>query len=137
MPTENVEMTETSPAVSAALPAPPPKRTRGFASMDQSHLRQISSLGGRTAHARGHAHKFSSAEASAGGRKGGRAVSQDPAHMSAIGRRGGLARRREQIAAAAERAADDAASAVAEPAEPDLGAGPEPAAALAPSEPGA
>lgn len=46
---------------------------RGFASMDPEMRRKIASKGGRAAHERGTAHEFSSAEAKAAGRKGGRA----------------------------------------------------------------
>ena len=46
---------------------------RGFASMDAETRRKIASKGGRAAHERGTAHEFSSAEAKAAGRKGGKA----------------------------------------------------------------
>lgn len=46
---------------------------RGFASMDPATRRKIASKGGRAAHERGTAHEFSSEEAKAAGRKGGRA----------------------------------------------------------------
>jgi uncharacterized protein len=65
---------------------------RGFASMDASKQREIASKGGKAAHAKGTAHEFSSDEARVAGRKGGEAVSQDRAHMSAIGREGGHSR---------------------------------------------
>ncbi len=65
---------------------------RGFASMDQAKQREIASKGGRAAHTKGTAHEFTSDEARAAGRKGGEAVSQDRAHMSAIGREGGHSR---------------------------------------------
>lgn len=66
---------------------------RGFASMDPERRRQIASKGGRIAHARGTAHKFTSQEAKEAGRKGGQVVSQDRSHMSMIGREGVKARR--------------------------------------------
>lgn len=68
-----------------------PRRTsnRGFASMDRARQREIASLGGRAAHARGTAHEFDSAEAREAGRKGGEAVSQNREHMARIGRKGG------------------------------------------------
>jgi len=75
---------------------------RGFASMDRERQRQIASLGGRAAHARGTAHEFDSTEAREAGRKGGEAVSQNREHMARIGRkggensRGGAARKRAQ-----------------------------------------
>ena len=67
---------------------------RGFASMDPSKQREIASKGGRAAHSKGTAHEFTSDEARVAGRKGGEAVSQDRAHMSAIGREGGHSRGR-------------------------------------------
>ncbi|HET6433078.1 hypothetical protein [Dyella sp.] len=62
---------------------------RGFASMSEERRKEISSAGGRSAHARGHAHVFTPEEARLAGRRGGSAVSSDRAHMSAIGRIGG------------------------------------------------
>ena len=62
---------------------------RGFASMASQRQREIASSGGRAAHELGHTHKFTSEEARAAGRKGGGVVSQDRAHMAAIGRKGG------------------------------------------------
>jgi general stress protein YciG len=48
-------------------------RGRGFASMSRDKQRQIASKGGRAAHMKGTAHKWTSDEARAAGRKGGRA----------------------------------------------------------------
>lgn len=62
---------------------------RGFAAMTKERQREISSMGGRAAHAQGKAHVFTSEEARIAGRKGGAAVSQNRAHMAAIGRKGG------------------------------------------------
>ncbi len=62
---------------------------RGFASMDRERQRQIASAGGRAAHASGNAHEFDSEEARRAGQKGGEAVSENRAHMAAIGRKGG------------------------------------------------
>jgi hypothetical protein len=47
------------------------KSNRGFASMDSERQREIASLGGKAAHAKGTAHKFTSEEARIAGRKGG------------------------------------------------------------------
>ena len=69
--------------------------------MDASKQREIASRGGRAAHAHGTAHKFSSEEARAAGRKGGEAISGNREHMARIGRLGGEARRARR----AERAA--------------------------------
>ena len=71
---------------------------RGFAAMDQRRQREIASKGGRTAHAKGTAHEFSSEEAAAAGRKGGHAAhAKGTAHefsseeAAAAGRKGGRA----------------------------------------------
>jgi general stress protein YciG len=53
---------------------PSPRPGRGFAGMDREKQKAISSKGGNA------------------GRKGGQAVSQDRAHMAAIGREGGKSR---------------------------------------------
>ena len=53
-------------------------------------------MGGRAAHQKGTAHEFSPEEAREAGRKGGRAVSQNREHMSAIGREGGESRAANQ-----------------------------------------
>ncbi len=47
------------------------KSNRGFASMNKEAQRQIASMGGKAAHARGTAHEFTSTEAAEAGRKGG------------------------------------------------------------------
>jgi general stress protein YciG len=49
----------------------PGTSNRGFAAMDREKQRQIASMGGKAAHAKGAAHEFSSAEAREAGRKGG------------------------------------------------------------------
>jgi len=49
----------------------PRKSNRGFASMNKDEQKQIASMGGKAAHARGTAHEFTSAEAAEAGRKGG------------------------------------------------------------------
>ena len=45
--------------------------SRGFAVMSHDKQREIASKGGKAAHACGHAHEWSSAEARDAGRKGG------------------------------------------------------------------
>ena len=70
----------------------PPRTGRGFAGMDREKQKEISSKGGRAAHAKGTAHEFTADEARNAGRKGGQAVSQDRAHMAQIGREGGKSR---------------------------------------------
>lgn len=47
------------------------KQRRGFAAMDPDRQRELSSRGGKAAHAAGTAHQFDSDEARAAGRKGG------------------------------------------------------------------
>lgn len=74
-------------------PAAKQKSLRGFASMDPETQRAIARKGGRAAHVKGTAHKFTSEEARKAGRKGGEIVSRDSAHMAMIGRKGGEARR--------------------------------------------
>jgi general stress protein YciG len=64
---------------------------RGFAGMDAEKQRELASKGGRVAHEKGTAHKFSSQEAREAGRLGGAAVSRDREHMAQIGRKGGEA----------------------------------------------
>ena len=50
---------------------PEQKGRRGFASMSADRKRSIASKGGKAAHALGTAHKWTSEEAQAAGRKGG------------------------------------------------------------------
>lgn len=71
-------------------------RSRGFASMDEAKQREIASKGGKAAHAKGTAHRFTPNEAREAGRKGGLAVSRDRQHMAAIGREGGQRRGRSR-----------------------------------------
>lgn len=72
---------------------------RGFASMDPERRREIARQGGRSAHAKGVAHRWSVDEARQAGRKGGSVVSRDRAHMQAIGREGGEQRKVALLAA--------------------------------------
>lgn len=44
---------------------------RGFASMTRERQREIASMGGKTAHAKGTAHEWTPETAAAAGRKGG------------------------------------------------------------------
>lgn len=68
-------------------------KPRGFAAMAPATHKAICSKGGRAAHKLGVAHEFSSAEASAAGRRGGKKIASVPGHMAEIGRRGAKARR--------------------------------------------
>jgi general stress protein YciG len=57
--------------------------------MDAAKQRSIASKGGRAAHEAGTAHEFTPEEARRAGSKGGVIVSEDRAHMAAIGSKGG------------------------------------------------
>lgn len=57
-----------------SAPAPRKKARRGFAAMSPEKQREIASLGGKAAHAKGTAHEFSPEEAREAGRKGGQAA---------------------------------------------------------------
>ncbi len=48
-----------------------PKQRRGFAAMSAEKQREIASLGGKAAHAKGTAHEFSKVEARLAGQRGG------------------------------------------------------------------
>jgi general stress protein YciG len=67
------------------------KNKRGFASMDPEKQREIASAGGKKAHARGTAHRFTSESGRAAGAKGGKAASRDRDYMRELGRKGGKA----------------------------------------------
>ena len=56
---------------SAMNETPRSKERRGFASMSPEKQREIASKGGRAAHQKGTAHRWSSDEARTAGRKGG------------------------------------------------------------------
>ncbi len=60
--------------------------------MDPARQREIASMGGKAAHAKGTAHQWTPAEAKEAGKKGGDVVSRDRLHMERIGRFGGQAR---------------------------------------------
>jgi general stress protein YciG len=68
--------------------APSGIKRRGFAAMSKEKRQEVARSGGKTAHRLGKAHVFTSDEASEAGKKGGRVISQDTAHMAAIGRAG-------------------------------------------------
>ena len=74
------------------------RNDRGFAAMDREKQRQIASMGGKAAHAKGTAHEFTSQEAALAGSKGGKAAHEKgTAHefsreeAAAAGRKGGQA----------------------------------------------
>jgi general stress protein YciG len=59
----------------AKAPEQPRKKARrGFAAMSPEKQKEIASLGGKAAHAKGTAHEFSPEEAREAGRKGGQAA---------------------------------------------------------------
>jgi len=82
------------------------KSPRGFASWSPEKLSEVASKGGKAAHEQGAAHKFTSAEAQEAGRKGGRKIGADKAHMAEIGRKGGEARGTKARARAREAATE-------------------------------
>jgi general stress protein YciG len=90
------ESTSNTTNASAPPQGAPSRSRRGFAVMDGSLQRAISSKGGKAAHAKGRAHEFTADEAREAGRKGGHSVSKDREHMARIGREGGKARGRAQ-----------------------------------------
>ena len=49
------------------------KKKKGFACMTPERVREIGRMGGRSAHAKGVAHQFTSDEAREAGKKGGKA----------------------------------------------------------------
>jgi general stress protein YciG len=61
------------------MPRTKGKSKRGFASMSPEKQKLIASKGGKTAHKKGTAHKWTSEEARQAGRKGGRARHQNRA----------------------------------------------------------
>lgn len=68
--------------------------------MTPEQQREVASRGGKNAHAKGTAHKFTSEEAAKAGLKGGAAISANKEHMRQIGRKGGtkVAADREHMA---------------------------------------
>ena len=78
------------------------KSKRGFASMDPQLQKKIASKGGKSAHAQGKAHTFTSDEAKMAGHKGGKSSrAQGVGHSftseeaRAAGRKGGLSRKKK------------------------------------------
>lgn len=77
---------------------------RGFASMDRARQREIASLGGKAAHAKGTAHEFTPEEAREAGRKGGQASGERRAEAARLRE----ARRIAQVAGRSERKTEHA-----------------------------
>lgn len=57
-------------------PGKPKKKRRGFAAMSPEKQKEIASKGGKSAHAKGTAHQFTSDEARTAGTKGGKAAAE-------------------------------------------------------------
>lgn len=65
------------------------RENRGFAAMDPKQVRGIASEGGKAAHQKGTAHKFTSEEAAEAGRKGGQARARNSQENDGNKRNGG------------------------------------------------
>jgi general stress protein YciG len=76
----------------------PATRKIGFAAMSPERRKQVTSKGGKEAHAAGLANKFTKETAREAGKLGGAKTGADRARMAEIGRRGGLARRKKPVA---------------------------------------
>lgn len=63
----------------------PLPRPRGFAALPRDYVREIARRGGQRATALGRAHRFTSAEAAAAGRKGGAATHASKLLRAALG----------------------------------------------------
>lgn len=103
-------LTELQTDQNTQLPIPP-KQRRGFAVVDKEKMRQIASRGGKTAHAHGLAHKFTSEKAREAGKKGGAVTAANREHMSKIGKLGGLAKRGHRMNLATKVAATESTTA--------------------------
>ena len=75
----------------------PATRKIGFAAFSPERRKEIASEGGRQAHAAGLANKFTTETAREAGKLGGAKTGADRARMAAIGRLGGLARRKQPV----------------------------------------
>ena len=71
-------------------------RNRGFAAMDLEKRKEIARRGGQKTWSLGKAHIFTPEEAREAGKKGGRSLSRDRAHMAKIGHRGAVSPRRQR-----------------------------------------
>lgn len=80
-----------------------PKQKRGFAAMDPQKQLELARQGGRAAHKSGNAHRFTSEEATAAGRKGGLKTGANMKRMRRIAKLGGQARAEQRRRRAEER----------------------------------
>jgi general stress protein YciG len=62
---------------------------KGFSFLSPERRREIASMGGKAAHIKKTAHRFTAEEARRAGQIGGMKVSQNRQHMSEIGMKGG------------------------------------------------
>jgi general stress protein YciG len=90
--------TEERPANTEESLTPATRSLRGFAAMSPERRKQITSKGGKAAHAVGLANKFTKETAREAGKLGGAKTGADRARMAEIGRLGGLARGRKPTA---------------------------------------
>jgi general stress protein YciG len=72
-------------------------KLRGFAALSPDRRHEISSKGGRTAHAQGRAHQYTSKTAAIAGRKGGLAVSADKEYMQELARKSVAVRKKKEL----------------------------------------
>lgn len=63
---------------------PKVSKPRGFATLDADAKQRIASMGGKTAHAKGTAHKWTTETAAAAGRKGGETRARRMAERQAL-----------------------------------------------------
>ncbi len=65
-------------------------KPRGLAALTPERRKEIAAMGGRSVHAKGTGHRFTSKSASKAGKKGGTVVSKNRKHMARIGAKGGM-----------------------------------------------
>ena len=73
------------------------KAQQGFAALSPERRKEIATMGGKAAQASGKGHRWTSEEAQAAGRIGGKSVSKNRKHMREIGQLGGKARAVEGV----------------------------------------
>lgn len=78
------------------------KKPRGFALLSEERRRQISASGGKQAHVNGTAHQWNTKTARKAGAIGGAKIAANREYMAEIGRKGGEAKKRNDLAAAAQ-----------------------------------
>ena len=71
----------------------------GFAAMDPEKHKELARRGGQTSQRLGKGHAFTLEEAREAGKKGGRSVSRDRAHMAEMGRKSRASERRRRAEA--------------------------------------